>query len=579
MRSVALVATALALVSAPLNGQVGRGGDPQSQLQLEAATLESRGDLVGAESALRRLLDLDPTSAGTIFALERVLRAQHQVGELRPIVLAFLGRSANPEVMALNLRLLVDADSTEAMATEAERWLSGSRSEAAYREVAAVYARALDEERALEVLRRGRAAIDRRDVLALEIGDLLAEIGDVDGAVDEWALAVEGGTRVAGVLSRVTQLEGRTQEAGRRLADALGDSDVPEARDAALAVALSLDLEPEALALAQRGLDDLEGRSRVSYLEDVGRRAREARLARVAAWAYQELGGDANPDERRELDRRIVTVALEAGDTVMALDAQRRVAASFPRSSDDSRRAEAEVVRLEAAANPDQAADSWSRFRTAFPQAPELDEVAAAVAVSLQARGNDEGAAAVLEGIEGPRSTLERGYLLLSRSEMEEGRQALLLAVGGLPPVEATEIIQFTSLLGRLSEEGASALVTAGVAAHRGRGVEAARSLAGETAALPDGDRAALLAQAARIADAGGASDLAVEIRQRLLVEHAEAPEVAEASLAVARHLGRPGGNEDAAIRLLEDLITSRPNAAVVPEARLELERIRNRGS
>lgn len=579
MSRVALLATALALASAPVGAQVGRGGDPRSQLQLEAATLESRGDLAGAESALRRLLDLDPNSSGTIFALERVLRAEDQITELRPLVTAFLSRSANPEVMALNLRLLIDADSTDAMVTEAERWLSGNRNVAAYREVAGAYAGALGQERALEVLRRGRPAVGEPDALALEIGDLLATMGDVDAAVDEWVLAVRDGTRVDEVVRRVTALDARAPEAGRRLVAALADSDAPALRDAALTVAFALDLEPEALALVQDGAGDLDARSRVTYLEDVGRRAREARLARVAAWAYQELGGDANPEERRQLDRRIVDVALEAGDTVMALEAQRRVAASFARSSEDGRRAEAEVVRLEAAATPDRAADSWRQFRAAFPDAPELDEVAAAVAVSLQARGNDEGAAAVLEGIEGPRSTLERGYLLLSRGEVEAGRQALLFAVGGLPPIEATPIIQFSSLLGRLSESGAEVLVTAGVAAHRGRGVEAARALAVETATLPEPDRPQILAQAARIAEAGGAQELAVEIRQRLLVEHPGAPEVAEASLALARHLSRPGGDENAAIRLLEDLITSRPNAAIVPEARLELERLRSRGS
>ena len=575
-----MVATALALASSPVSAQVGRGGDPRSQAQLEAATLESRGDLDGAEAALRRLLEIDPTSSGTIFALERVLRAQDQVDELRPIVRAYLARSATPEVMALHLRLLIEADSTDAMVTEAERWLAGNQNRAAYRQVAGAYASARGEERALDVLRRGRAAIGDRDALALEIGDLLAEVADMDGAVDEWALAVGDGTPLAEVLRRVAALDERVPEAGRRLADALADSDVAEARDAALTVALAFDLEPEALALAQAAAEDMDGRSRVTYLEGVGRRAREARVARVAAWAYQELGGDAaNPEERRELERRIVEVALEAGDTVMALEAQRRVAASFARSSEEGRRAQAEVVRLEAAATPDRAVDSWRQFRAVFPDAPELDEVAAAVAVSLQARGNDEGAAAVLDGIDGPRSTLERGYLFLSRGEVEEGRQALLLAVGGLPPVEATSIIQFSSLLGRLSESGAEALVTAGVAAHRGRGAEAARALAAETATLPEGDRPPLLAQAARIAEEGGAMELAVEIRQRLLVEHPGAPEVAEASLALARHLSRPGGDDSAAIRLLEDLITSRPGAAIVPEARLELERLRSRGS
>lgn len=579
-RVVWSVAGALVLAAGSASAQVGRGGDPESRLQLEAATLESRGDLTGAEAAYRRLLELDPVASGTVFALERVLRASGRLGELRPIVTAFLERSANPQVLALNLSLLIEADSTEAMTREADRWLSRDRSETAYRGVAGAYERAFGPARALEVLQRGRDAMGARDALALEIGDLLAETGDVQGAVDEWALAVGDGARLDEVLARIDGLAEGAPEAGARLVDALGESDVPERSDAALTAALAFDLETESITLARRRAEEMEGRTRQVYLEDVARRARAAQLARVAAWAFEELGGEsANPEERRQLDRRIVEVSLEVGDTALALDAQRRVAASYARSTDEGRRAQAEVVRMEAAALPERAPASWREFRAAFPDAPELDEVAAAVAVSLLARGNDEGAAAVLDGVEGPRSTLERGYLLLARGETEPGREALLTAVSGLTAVEATSVIQFSALIGRMSEPAVGALVTAGVEAHRGRPEQAARALADATAGLSEGDRPGLLAEAARIAERGGAVDLAADIRTRLLSDHPDAPEVAEASLALARHIGRPGGDEMAAIRMLEELIITRPNAAIVPEARLELERLRSRGS
>jgi hypothetical protein len=184
----------------------------------------------------------------------------------------------------------------------------------------------------------------------------------------------------------------------------------------------------------------------------------------------------------------------------------------------------------------------------------------------------------VLDGIEGPRSTLERAYLLFARGEIEEGRQALLAAVSGLPPVEATSIIQLGSTLGRLSEGGKQALVAASVEAHRGRGVAASAELADVSGALPQGDRAPVLAEAARMAEGSGSADGAAAIRERLIANHPDAPEVAEASLALARHAAWEEGDQEAAIRLLEDLITRQPDAAVVPEARLELERIRGAG-
>lgn len=579
-RGVWLFTGALALAPWPAAAQVGRGGDPQSRLQLEAATLESRGDLAGAEAAYRRLLELEPLSSGPVFALERVLRASDQLSELRPIVVAFLARSGNPQVQALSLGLLIEADSADAMVTEAERWLARDRSESAYRAVASAYQSAFGSGRALDVLRRGRTAIGAPDALALEIGDLLMETGDANGAVDEWAMAIGDGARLEQVLERVRGLDDDAPAAGRRLVDALADSDVPEQSDAALTAALQLDLEAESIDLARRRASDLDGRARQAYLEDVARRARQARLARVAAWAFQELGGDAaNPEERRRLDRRIVEVSLEAGDAALALEAQRRVADSYGSGTEDGRRAQAEVIRLEAAATPERAPESWRSFREAFPNAPELDEVGAAVAVSLQARGNDEGAAAVLEGLDGPRSTMERGFLLLAQGDTESGRQALLTAVSGLPAIEATEIIQLSSLLGRMSGASAEALVSAEVEAHRGRPVEAARALSEGAGALRESDRPPLLAEAARIADRGGAADVAAGIRRALIDQYPEAAEVAEASLALARHLGRPGGDEATAIRLLEELIIARPNSAVVPEARLELERLRSRGS
>jgi hypothetical protein len=198
--------------------------------------------------------------------------------------------------------------------------------------------------------------------------------------------------------------------------------------------------------------------------------------------------------------------------------------------------------------------------------------------VSLHARGNIGGAVAILDGVDGPRSTLERGYLLMAQGQIEEGRQALLLAVGALPPVEATPIIQFASLLGRLSDAGKSALAEAGVSARRGQGVEAAGTLSVEAMGLSAADGAPLLAEAARMAERSGAPERAVEIRERLITRHPDAMESAEASLSLARHIGEVGGDQSAAIRLLEELITRRPNAAIVPEARLELERLRSRG-
>ncbi|GIT50641.1 MAG: hypothetical protein Ct9H300mP15_08540 [Gemmatimonadota bacterium] len=56
-------------------------------------------------------------------------------------------------------------------------------------------------------------------------------------------------------------------------------------------------------------------------------------------------------------------------------------------------------------------------------------------------------------GSKGPRSGLERAYLMLDMGEIALGRGALLNVIEGLQPTEATNVIQFAGLLGRLSEE------------------------------------------------------------------------------------------------------------------------------
>jgi tetratricopeptide (TPR) repeat protein len=552
----------------------------QSRVLMEAATLESRGDLDGAEAALRRLLESNPGSSGALFGLERVLRAKGELLELRPLVDAYLARNESAEVHGLKLELLVEADSVSVMVADAERWMAADPREPTFQEVARAYERALGRERALEVLRRGRSVLGG-GALALETGDLLAASGDFRGAGEEWALAVaSGGSGMEAVRVRLARMREGRLDAARRVVAILGESALAERRRATVALALEQGLAPEALELAERHASGLAGRARATFLNETGILAREAGAADVASWAYGRLADQAaNPEERREYDRRIVDVAREAGDVAAALAAQRRILASHRPRSDEWRRAFAEAIELEATAEPERALESWTSFRADFPEAPELDAVAAAVAASLQARGDLQRAAAVLEGIEGPRSTIERAYLRLDAGDVEGARALLLSAVGGLPPVEATPVIQLVSLLGRLSGAGARALAEAGARERRAGPGEAALRLAERTRELPEADRAPVLAEAARMAERGGREGTAAEMRRRIVEEHPDAPEAAEAALGFARYVAGRGGDVAEAIQILEDLITRRPNAAVVPEARLELERLRNRGA
>jgi tetratricopeptide (TPR) repeat protein len=581
LEAVALVGVLL-VASAPVDGQV-RMRNSESALLRQASTLESRGDLEGAERVLLRLLEESPQSSGGLFALERVLRAQGQIAELLPAVDRFLERDPESSgVRYLKLRVLAEVDSLGALRSEGEAWIAAeAASEVPYRDVARVYEDAFGGPEALALLRRGRAAIGADDALALEIGDLLAASGDLHGAVLEWAVAVgDDAAQAVTVTRRIQSLSAGGTEAGRALVNALGASGVVARRRAAARIALDLGLGDEALRVSRGVATDLAGRARLDFLTDVARRARDRNLVDVAAWAYAELGDEADsPAERRGFDLRMVELALAAGDTTDALEAQRRVVASFSRGSVDRRRAAAQVIRLEVGrADARELQRLLDAFRDDFPDAPELDGLAATIASALTRRGDAAAAAAVLEGVDGPRSSLEHAYLLLGEGEIEAARGALLLAVTGLAPTEATPVIQFAGLLGRLSAAGAEVLARAGVEAHRGRELDAARLLSEGAVELEEAERAPVLAEAARIADRGSGGELAASIRVRILEEHPDAAEVGEASLALARYHARTPAGVDEAIRLLEDLITSRPNAAVVPDARSELARLRGRG-
>jgi hypothetical protein len=584
-RSVGVtVLVAATLTNSGAAAQV-RAGGSETALLREAAALESRGDFSGAASVLRNLLEVNRSSSGGLFALERVLRAQGDVVSILPSVRAFLAEQPRSSgVRSLELRVLSEADSADAVRRRATEWLAvDPGEEVPYREVARVYERTFGAREALDLLYRGRADVGREDALALEIGDLLAGSGDVAGAADQWALAVgRDAAQVATVTRRVTALEPEdaVRVAGRRLVERLGEVDDLDQRRAGARIALDIGLEDEAMRLSRDVARDLEGRARNTFLTDVARRARDQELVDVAAWAYDELGGDASsPAERRQFDLRIVDVSLAAGDTAAALEAQRRVAASFSPGSVDRRRASAEVIRLEAVrSDPDVLRDRVLSFQEEFPNAPELDDLAASVSRSLQVRGDAAGAAAVLRGVEGPRSSVERAYLLLDDGALADGRAALLLALTGLPAVEATAVIQFAGLLGRASPEGQEALAAAGVTAHRGRASEAAEGLASVVGTLPEEERARTLAEAARIASDGGDARVAAEIRASIVADHPDAPEFAEAALALARYHARTPRGQAEAIRLLEELIAARPNSAIVPDARVELERLRARG-
>ncbi len=326
------VAVLLGMLPAAIAGQA----DPlvEGRMLRSASSLESRGDYTGAERVLRELMDASPTSTGGLFALERVLRAQGRLIDVLPTVRAFLTvepGAAAPRI--LELRVLSDADSLEALEAAARDWTrTDPRSADVYREIARAFAPVFGEDRALEVLLSGREALDEPSAFAMEIGDLHRELGELDAAVREWSRAVGAdGAQVAAVTRRLQALPGEVGELARPLVRSLGAEPTTVARRRAGArIALEVGLEEEALTLAASAEAELAGQTRRGFLADLARRAEDREANRLALWAYESLRDQsAGASEIRSLDQRIAAIALAQGDTSKALKARERVAAAL----------------------------------------------------------------------------------------------------------------------------------------------------------------------------------------------------------------------------------------------------------
>jgi tetratricopeptide (TPR) repeat protein len=551
----------------------------EGRLLRSAASLESRGDFAGAEATLRELMLSRPTSTGGLFALERVLRARGRLFDILEQIDAFLSidpRAAAPNI--LKMRVYADGDDRPALQAAAAGWMSvDPDSPDVYREVARAFGAVFGGRRALEVLLRGREAVNDVSAFAMEVGDLYRELGEPGQAIEEWTLAVgENGGQVAAVIRRLQELPGDRAELARPLIEALGDPSGSVARRRAGArIALDVGAHARALAIAKDVVAELRGQTRRGFLADLARRAEGADAFALTLWAYDVLRETASRgSEARSLDQRIAEVALAAADTLRALQAQERVVSSLSIGSTERRRALAEYTRLVILQDPNRGRTRLASFREEFPGAPELDPLAVTLASRFQSLGEPQKAEGILAGIAGPRSSLERGYLQLGQGDIQTGLASLSEALPGVLAQEVTEVIALLDLLGRLEEPVRSEVARAASLARQGRGVQAARSLS-EGAALGWAESPAILAFGARAALSGGDEALAAELWEQLLHAHPKATEAPEGILAVAKYRARTPEGRAEAMKMLEELILERPDNPLVPSARRELERLR----
>jgi hypothetical protein len=582
----ALVTVLTTAAAAPLAAQT-RRAESATQRQLtgelgrlrQANALEASGDLAGAETLVRAVLESNPTSLSALLTLERVLAAQGRTQEISGPIERLLALDPS-SVVGHQTRLRVQAQASDSPGLEAaaQAWIRAMpKVETPYREIAAVWRQRGDYQRATAVLEQGRKRIDRADALAVELGDTYLAAGDMARAALEWARAVgpdgrgfllvqrrlqnlpDGGARLLPIL--VDQLGTAPRTAGRLRAAAL--------------LAIDAGLTTRAQPLAAELLGALPAPERAAALVELARRADGAGLYRIASWAYDELlRHQSDAGSALAIHSRLAELALLAGDTAIAAERYQQLEQAAAVGSPQRRQALALQIQLTAREGGlDRAEADLARLRTEYAQAPELDQTAAEVAEHYLTAGDAAGAERVLAGIDGPRAGQLRGRVALARGDIERARDELLAAAPLLRGTEATETIALASLLVRLSP-AAGELLARVVGAGADERERQLRDAAQHAQTLPARERTAILDFLAAVAERSGLMDDADELRHEIVTKHPRAQEAPAALLALARSaLVRQESAEQARV-LLEKVILEYPRSALVPQARRELERL-----
>ena len=552
----------------------------ERQLIREAAGYQGRGDLAEAERVLRVVLSANPTSDVGLLAMERVFGEQGSLEKILPLIDNYLKNDPKATVArGLELEVYQNLDELGRLHESAEKWLAiAGNSAEPYRRVSQVFLEIYGRQEALEVLRRGEEALGGSGEFSLGIGDLLIELEEYDSAAIAWAKGIgDDGSQTSAVIRRVVALGVEGRGSVRVLLDQLREEPTTTARvRGATRIALEVGMVERALELAILALENLEGQGRRGFLTVLAREAEEVQGGeKVALWAYEAIREQAlDLAEIKALNYRIASTALEMGDTLTSLNAQYAIADALPEGNPERRRALASGLRMTVARGTGDHIKALNDFKDEFPDAVEIDELSVLIAVGLDLAGDEILARTMLEGIEGPRSDLERGYLHLLNNEIDLGTNSLMASASGLPPHQATDVLTLLDYIGRLQGHPLESVARAAVFEHRGQFDESLLVIEAELKGPPSQERPVLLAFSARIAEKAGMVDRAANFRKDIVTDYPGSLEYPRAALELARFMGISDQHRQQAITLLEDLIVSRPNSAIAPLARRELRRL-----
>ena len=135
---------------------------------------------------------------------------QGRIHEILPFAERYVDLEPNASgPRLLELRVYTELDDRSGLEDAAEDWMDGGGPYSPpYREVARVYGRVFGPERALSILERGRSALGRPSLFAMEAGDFLKDLGRMEEAGVEWAGVIgNDGSQVSALMRRVAEFE------------------------------------------------------------------------------------------------------------------------------------------------------------------------------------------------------------------------------------------------------------------------------------------------------------------------------------------------------------------------------------
>jgi tetratricopeptide (TPR) repeat protein len=557
-RRTAAQAGLLALLLTSFGALTATAQEDEPPTVLRALDLENAGKYREAAQLFRAALRTTPT-AGALLGLERTYAELGMSDSLLAPLDSLIARRPRESLYrTVQLRTLQILRREDLLRAAFERWVRDApRDPAPFREYARLLLQLGRSSAADSVVQRGRLVLGGARDLEYETAQLRAAQGQWLPSAEAWRRALADAPHLAGA-------------AAYALAPTPASS-----RDSVRAV-----------FLASR---ELGARNALSELELTWGRPREAWDAlrtlppdTASARVWAEFGERALAEERYSVARDALAAALNVRRTsALALSAARAalragspadVFTLAPLADVDADPAGAarDVVPLhvEALAALGRGADAEAvveRFDRYLAPGQRM-RLARTVASAWVRAGDIPRARAALRAAgEDADSSEAAGWLALYEGRLGDAR-ALLKGARDAGP----ELAFALGIVARTRGDSTPELGAAFLALARGDTSAAATQFVSAAERQPEA-APALLNAAARLRAAHGDEGGAVLLWQRIIAQHADAPEAAESELEWARTLRRRG-DAAGAITHLEHLILSAPQSALLPQARRELE-------